>query len=130
MATQIVIGNGSYICLDDDFHISWADKGKNWNDAWLPNTIHAVIYNDLVGDNEIQNVNPSNGNMTGNTSLSSTSDTVGTTPIADLLTWGETRQLQIQEAILDYNAAVADDAKNGTSNAAGKSWQDYDPNFS
>ena len=107
-----------------------ADKGKNWNDALLPNTINAVIYNDLVGDNEIQNVNPSNGNMTGNTSLSSTSDTVGTTTIADLLTWGETRQLQIQEAILDYNAAVADDAKNGTSNAAGKSWQDYDPNFS
>ena len=34
MATQIVIGNGSHILVDDNFHIDWADKGKNWNDSW------------------------------------------------------------------------------------------------
>ena len=92
MATQIVIGNGSYICLDDDFHISWADKGKNWDSNWLPNTIHYVIWNSLSGPNEIQSKDASTGMMTGNTPLSATSDSVGTTTVENLLTWGETRK--------------------------------------
>ena len=82
MATQIVIGNGSHIQIDNDL------------------------------------------------ALSATSDAVGTTTIANLLTWGETRQLQIQEAELDYGAAVASDAANSTTNAEGKTWRDYDPNYS
>ena len=98
MATQIVIHNGSSILLDDSYRISWADKGKDWVDGWVPNTIHAVIYNNLAGPNEIQNKDASTGMMTGNTSLSSTSDAVGSTTIANLLTWAETRKLQIEEA--------------------------------
>jgi len=68
--------------------------------------------------------------MTGNTNLSATSDAVGSTTIANLLTWAETRKLQIEEAILDYEAAVADDTANGTTNAQDKTWRDYDPNYS
>ena len=128
MATQIVIGNGSHILVDDNFHIDWADKGKNWNDSWLPNTIHYVVWNSQ-GPNEIQNKD-ANGMMTGNTALNATSDSAGSTTIAALLTWAETRKLQIQEAELDYGAAVADDEANGTTNAEGKSWKDYDPNYS
>tara|TARA_R110002096_G_scaffold158454_1_gene323766 strand:- start:2526 stop:2774 length:249 start_codon:yes stop_codon:yes gene_type:complete len=82
-----------------------------------------------MGPNEIQNKD-ANGMMTGNVALSATSDAVGTTTIANLLTWGETRQLQIQEAELDYGAAVASDAANSTTNAEGKTWRDYDPNYS
>ena len=128
MATQIVIGNGSHILVDDNFHIDWADKGKNWNDNWLPSTIHYVVWNSL-GPNEIQNKD-ANGMMTGNSDLSATSDAVGTTTIAALLTWGETRKLQIEEAVLDYETAVAGDEANGTTNAVGKTWRDYDPNYS
>jgi len=136
MATQIVIANKEHIALVFDngndesfFTIYWADKGKNWNDNWLPDTIHYVVWNNL-GPNEIQNKNPSTGMMTGNTPLNATSDAVGTTTVADLLVWGETRVLQIEEAIKDYNAAVADDEANGTTNAEGKTWADYDPNYS
>mgnify|MGYP003121496948 CR=1 FL=1 len=129
MATQIVIGNQSHILIDNDFHIDWADKGKNWNNSWLPSTIHCVIWNDLPGQNEIQNKD-ANEMMTGNTDLSATSDAVGTTTIADLLTWAELRQLQIEEAELDYGAAKSSDIVNGTTNAEGKSWKDYDPNYS
>ena len=128
MATQIVIGNGSHILVDDNFHIDWADKGKNWNDSWLPNTIHYVVWNSQ-GPNEIQNKD-ANGMMTGNTALNATSDSAGSTTIAALLTWAEARVLQIQEAILDYEAAVSDDEANGTTNASGKTWKDYDPNYS
>ena len=128
MATQIVIGNGSHIQIDNDFHIEWADKGTNWNNSWLPSTIHYVVWNSM-GPNEIQNKD-ANGMMTGNVALSAPSDAVGTTTIANLLTWGETRQLQIQEAELDYGAAVASDAANSTTNAEGKTWRDYDPNYS
>ena len=128
MATQIVIGNGSHILVDDNFHIDWADKGKNWNDSWLPSTIHYVVWNSQ-GPNEIQNKD-ANGMMTGNTALNATSDSAGSTTIAALLTWAETRKLQIEEAELDYGAAVADDEANGTTNAEGKSWKDYDPNYS
>ena len=53
MATQIVIGNESFIKIDDSFHIGWADKGNAM--PALPSTLHAMIWNDLVGQNEIQN---------------------------------------------------------------------------
>ena len=86
MATQIVIINKSRILIDDSFGINWADKGKNWVDAWCPDTIHAVIWNSLPGQNEIQSKDASTGNMTGNTNLNATSDAVGSTTIADLLT--------------------------------------------
>ena len=69
--------------------------------------------------------------MTGNTSLSSTSSTVGNSvTVQDLLNWGETRKGQIEQAKTDYETAVADDANNGTTNAVGKTWIDYDSNYS
>ena len=128
MATQIVIHNDSSIKLDDSFYIPWADKGNAMPS--LPNTVHAVIWNDLVGQNEIQNKDPATGNMTGNTDLNATSDAVGSTTIADLLTWGETRKGEITTAMAAYDAVVADDEANGTTNAAGTSWIDHDPNYS
>ena len=112
MATQIVIANKESIKVDDDLHISWADKGKNWDDNWLPDTIHFVIWNNLVGQNEIQNKDASTGMMTGNVALNATSDAVGNTTIADLLVWAETRQLQIEEAQNDYLVQVDLDEKN------------------
>ena len=130
MATQIVILNGDRILIDNNFHIEWADKGKNWVDAWCPNTIHYVIWNNLPGQNEIQTKDPATGNMTGNTDLNATSDAVGSTTIADLLTWAETRKGQITDAITAYEAAVADDVAKGTNNAEGKTWIDYDSNYS
>ena len=128
MATQIVIGNGSYIKLDDEFHIDWADKGNSM--PALPSTLHAMIWNDLPGQNEIQNKNDSTGNMTGNTDLNSTSDAVGSTTVAALLTWGETRKGQIEAAQTAFENAVASDIANGTTNADGKTWVDYDSNHS
>jgi|TARA_R110002020_G_scaffold202406_1_gene405543 hypothetical protein len=130
MATQIVIANGNYILVDNNYRINWVDKGKNWINEWCPNTIHYVIWNSLPGQNEIQNIDASTGDMTGNTDLNATSDAVGSTTIAALLTWAETRKLQIEEAELDFSAAVADDEANGTTNAVGKTWADYDPNYS
>ena len=127
MATQIVIGNGSHILIDDSFHIDWADKGNAM--PALPDTIHAVIWNNLPGQNEIQNKDASTGNMTGNTDLSATSDAVGSTTIAALLTWAETRKGQIIDAQTAYDNAVADDAANGTSNALAN-WMAYDSNYS
>jgi hypothetical protein len=47
-----------------------------------------VIWNDLLGQNEIQNKDPATGNMTGNTDLNATSDAVGSTTIADLTCMG------------------------------------------
>ena len=67
MATQIVILNGDNVLVDNSYNISWADKGKNWVDAWCPNTVHAVIWNNLIGPNEIQNKDASTGMMTNNT---------------------------------------------------------------
>ena len=130
MATQIVILNKSRILIDDSFGIDWADKGNAWQDAWCPDTIHAVIWNDLIGQNEIQSKDPSTGNMTGNTNLNATSDAVGSTTVADLLTWAETRKGQINAAVTAYDTTVADDAINGTNNADGKTWIDYDSNYS
>ena len=129
MATQIVILNGDRILVDNSFGIDWADKGTAWQDAWCPNTIHAVIWNSLQGQNEIQNKDASTGNMTNNTNLNATSDAVGSTTVANLLTWAETRKGQIETAQLAYDEAVTDDAENGTSNALAN-WQAYDPNHS
>ena len=128
MATQIVISNEDYVKIDESYHINWADKGNAMPS--LPSTIHSVIWNDLTGQNEIQNKDASTGDMTGNTDLSATSDAVGSTTIADLLTWGETRKGEIETAIAAYEAAGADDEANGTNNAEGKTWADYDPNYS
>ena len=124
MATQIVIANKESIFLDNTFYIAWADKGKNWVDAWTPDTIHYVIWNDLPGQNEIQNKD-ADGNMTGNTNLNATSDAVGSTTIADLLTWGETRKGQIEAAQTAHSNAV--DAGTATDS---ETWRDYDPNYS
>ena len=128
MATQIVIGNGSYTKIDDEFHIDWADKGNAM--PALPSTLHAMIWNNLTGQNEIQNKDASTGNMNGNTNLNSTNDAVGSTTVSALLTWGETRKGEINTAISAYETAKADDEANDTSNASGKTWRDYDPNYS
>jgi len=128
MATQIVISNEDYVKIDESYHINWADKGNAMPS--LPSTIHSVIWNDLTGQNEIQNKDASTGNMTGNVDLTATSDSVGSTTVDALLTWGETRKGEIETAIAAYGAAVADDEANGTTNAAGKTWVDYDPNYS
>ena len=125
MATQIVILNGDRILVDNSFGIDWADKGTAWQDAWCPNTIHAVIWNSLQGQNEIQNKDASTHMMTGNTSLSATSDAVGSTTVAALLTWAETRKGQIDTAITAYNNAVTA----GTA-SEDETWRDYDPNYS
>jgi hypothetical protein len=140
MATQIVIQNQDAILIDDSYLIQWADKGKNWVDAWCPNTIHAVIWNNLSGQNEIQSKDPSTGNMTENTNLSATSDAVGSTTVAALLTWAETRKGQIETANTDHNSAYstaltnwinADPSNNNESNFSwSKDWTDYDPNYS
>ena len=127
MATQIVISNNDFIKVDDSFHINWADKGTSM--PAILDTVHFVIWNDLIGQNEIQ-YKDANGNMTGNTDLSSTSDAVGSTTVADLLTWGETRKGEIETAIAAFDAAVDDDIANGTTNAKGKTWVDYDPHHS
>ena len=128
MATQIVISNEDYVKIDESFHIDWIDKGNAMPS--LPSTIHSVIWNDLTGQNEIQNKDASTGNMTGNVDLTATSDSVGSTTVDALLTWGETRKGEIETAIAAYTDAVADDEANGTTNAAGKTWVDYDPNYS
>jgi len=128
MATQIVISNEDYVKIDESFRIDWIDKGNAMPS--LPSTIHSVIWNDLTGQNEIQNKDASTGNMTGNVDLTATSDSVGSTTVDALLTWGETRKGEIETAIAAYTDAVADDEANGTTNAAGKTWVDYDPNYS
>ena len=127
MATQIVILNTDRILIDNDFGIEWVDKGKNWVDAWCPNTIHAIIWNSLTGQNEIQNKDSATGNMTDNTNLNATSDAVGSTTIAALLTWAETRKGQIEQAKAEQAKAIKDDEDNGTSNA--KNWPEYDLNY-
>tara|TARA_X000001388_G_scaffold67733_1_gene55149 strand:- start:1247 stop:1639 length:393 start_codon:yes stop_codon:yes gene_type:complete len=130
MATQIVIANDDYIKIDDNFKILWADKGKNWVDAWCPNNYHYVIWNNLAGQNEIQTKDPATGNMTGNTDLNATTDAVGSTTVADLLTWAETRKGQIEAAKTALQTAIDADKENGTTNAEGKTWIDYDSNYS
>ena len=127
MATQIVILPGESILVDQQFSIDWADKGNAM--PTLPNTIHCVLWNNLPGQNEIQSKDASTGNMTGNTDLNSTSDAVGSTTVAALLSWAETRLGQISAAKKSYNDAVAADEANGTSDALAN-WMAYDSNYS
>ena len=125
MATQIVILNKDSVKIDDSFLIEWADKGNAWQDAWCPDTIHAVIWNNLQGQNEIQSKDASTGMMTGNTNLNATSDGVGSTTVANLLSWAETRKSQIQAAETAYSVAEADGSASD-----GEDWRDYDSNYS
>tara|TARA_R100001510_G_scaffold44174_1_gene40693 strand:+ start:443 stop:799 length:357 start_codon:yes stop_codon:yes gene_type:complete len=118
MATQIVILNGSYIKIDDEYHIEWADRGDSM--PALPDTIHAVLFNNLPGQNEIQTKDASTGNMTGNTDLNATSDAVGSTTVADLLTWSETRKGEIEASKIAYSNALI----NGTAKED-EDWRDY-----
>ena len=125
MATQIVIANESYIKVDDSYHIDWADKGSSM--PAIPNTLHALIWNDLSGQNEIQSKDASTGMMTGNTNLSSTSDAVGSTTVGALLTWAETRKGEIEAAKTAYINDGNGDVGTGSE---GKTWIDYDSNYS
>ena len=127
MATQIVILNSDQIKVDDNLIIQWADKGNAWQAGWIPNTVHAVIWNSLPGQNEIQNKDASTHMMTGNTNLSATSDAVGSTTIADLLTWAETRKGQIETAKTAFNS---DGGGDKDTSSEGKTWRDYDSNYS
>ena len=88
----------------------------------LPNTIHAVIWNNLLGQNEIQSKDPATGNMTGNTNLNATSDAVGSTTIAALLTWAQTRRDEIEASYKAFDDAGA--GAEGTA-SEGKTWKDY-----
>jgi hypothetical protein len=127
MATQIVILNSDQIKVDDNFIIQWADKGNAWQAGWIPNTVHAVIWNSLPGQNEIQSKDASTHMMTGNTNLSATSDAVGSTTIAALLTWAETRKGQIETAT---TAWINDGGGDKSTSSEGKTWRDYDSNYS
>ena len=135
MATQIVISNNDSIKIDDSFHISWADKGTVM--PAIPDTVHYLIWNGLIGQNEIQNKDASTGDMAGSTDLNATSDAVGSTTIADLLTWAETRKGQIETAIADHNTAKSvaytahiDGGGDPDAFSWDKTWVDYDPNHS
>jgi hypothetical protein len=123
MATQIVISNGEMITLDNNYNIKWVDKGNAMPS--LPSTIHFVIWNNLVGQNEIQNKDASTGLMTGNTPLNATSDAVGSTTVSALLTWAETRKNQIETAKNALSTAIA----NGDP-TPDHTWEMYDPNYS
>ena len=132
MATHIVISNNDSATIDNSFLIRWVDKGNAM--PALENTVHYVLW--TSGQKEIQSKDAS-GNMTGNTDLNDTSDAVGSTTIADLLTWGETRKGQIETAKIDHNAALstATDAWVADGNEAdtlvwNKTWIDYDPHYS
>ena len=134
MASEILISYGDTIVVDqtdDDmgFHIKWADKGNAFPD--IGNDVHYVIYNTAPGGDEVQHKDPNTHMMTGNTSLSGVSDVVGNgVTVQQLLDWGETRKGQIEAAMTAYDTAVADDENNGTNNADGKTWIDYDSNYS
>ena len=144
MATHIVISNNDFIKVDSSFHIDWADKGNAM--PALSDTIHYVLW--TSGQKEIQTkvVDSDPPEMAGNIVLSDVADSVGSTTIQELLTWGETRKSQITEAVMDYdnafeNAGIAwVDAGNSieTFNDVeaplawdwNKTWIDYDPNYS
>ena len=147
-ASQFVILRGDQIFIDDNERLEWADKGNKWQDSWVPNTIHAVIWNNLVGQNEIQNIDPSTGMMSGNVDLNSTSDAVGSTTVADILSWIDVRMAEIKSAQLDYSNALenaqtqwvndgndVNDFNAGNSATSSyfdwsKTWVDYDENYS
>ena len=132
MATQIVISNEDYIRTNDDGEsgqIQWVDRGNSMPALphGIADSIHYVIWNDLAGQNEVQKCDEAH-NMTGNVSLNSVSDVVhGSTTVQDLLDWVETRQGQISQAHTDFMAAGGGEL--GTA-AEGKTWRDYDPNYS
>jgi hypothetical protein len=126
MATHVTVIYGDKIIVDYNNEINWADKGTSF--PALPNTVHAVIWNDLIGQNEVQFKNASTGDMTGNTDLNATSDTVhGSITVQNLLNYCDTRIAQINQAKTDFEAAGA--GADGTA-SAGKTWVDYDPNYS
>ena len=142
MATHIVISNNDSINIDDSFLIRWVDKGNAM--PALENTVHYVLW--TSGQKEIQTKDPSTGNMEGNIVLSNVADSVDSTTIQELLTWGETRKSQITEAVRDHDNALENagiawvDAGNSieTFNAVeaplawdwNKTWIDYDPHYS
>ena len=136
MATQIHITNKDYVKIDDKYHFSWNQLGSDWLHTWLPNTIHVVIWNDLEGPNEIQKKDVSTGNMTGNVNLTSTSDAVGNTTVAGLLSWATTRSSNYEKAVSDWDAAYATKMSDWV-NAGNKqedmtydkTWEDFDPSL-
>jgi hypothetical protein len=144
MATHIVISNNDYTNIDDSYLIPWVDKGNAMPS--LENTVHYVLW--TSGHKEIQTkvVDSNPPEMTGNIVLSDVADSVGSTTIQELLTWGETRKSQILEAVMDYGNAI-ENAKNAWVDAGNsietfkrdeaplawdwnKTWIDYDPNYS
>lgn len=126
MATHVTVIYGDRIIVDYNNEINWADKGTSF--PALPNTVHAIIWNDLVGQNEVQFKDASTGNMTGNTDLNATSDTIhGSITVQNLLNYCDTRIAQINQAKTDFGAAGGGDT--GTA-SEGKTWVDYDPNYS
>ena len=131
MATHIVISNEDYAKIDDSFHIGWVDKGNAM--PALENTVHYVLW--TSGKKEIQTkiADSDPPEMTGNTDLNAVSDAVGSTTIADLLTWADTRQLQIEQAQLSHDEAETEyreDGFGGPQTPWTKTWIDYDPNYS
>jgi hypothetical protein len=144
MATHIVVSNNDYTNIDDSYIIKWADKGNAMPS--LENTVHYILW--TSGQKEIQTkvAESDPPEMAGNIVLSDVADSVGSTTIQELLTWGETRKSQILEAVMDYdnafeNAGIAwVDAGNSieTFNDVeaplawdwNKTWIDYDPNYS
>ena len=140
MATQIVISNEDYIKVDD-FQIAWAEKGNAM--PALPHgvadSIHYVIWNNLIGQNEVQRCD-ANHDMIGNVALNSVSDVVhGSTTVQDLLDWGETRKGQIETAMAENDTAASQAENDWVAANPGveigdfvwtKTWVDYDPNYS
>jgi len=147
MATHVTVIYGESILIDYNKEIKWADKGTSF--PALPNTIHAIIWNDLTGQNEAQFKDASTGNMTGNTSLNATSDIIhGSVTVQNLLDYCDTRTAQIDQAKTDFETAIQaaktsfvndgnseDDFRHSTSGISSywdfsKTWIDYDSNYS
>ena len=124
--TQIVILQNDQFDMTTDtggfFSLPWADLNgpSGPNMPAIPNTVHAVIWNNLIGANEIQNYDPSTGDMTGNTALSAASDAVGSTTVQALLDWATTRYSQVEAAETAYQTAVTDGTATDT-----QDWTDY-----
>jgi hypothetical protein len=147
MATHVTVIYGETILIDYNKEINWVDKGTSF--PALPNTVHAVIWNDLTGQNEVQFKDASTGNMTGNTNLNAKSDTIhGSITVQNLLDYCDTRISQINQAHADFLTASQaaktsfvndgnneDDFKETTSGISAywdfsKTWIDYDSNYS
>ena len=131
MAHHIVISNEDYIKLDHEGanKIQWEDRGNAMPELphGVADSIHYVIWDDLPGQNEVQKCD-ANHDMTGNFDLNSVNDIVhGSVTVQDLLDWGELRRGQIAQAKTDYGTAGGGEP--GTA-SEGKTWIDYDPNYS